>query len=88
MTRRSLQLIREGDYAVEVAVDLQDDGGEWSPTIAMDDIRKLDRVRMALRSGDRRAAARDGKLFKLVQQPDDDAVSAGFFEGEQSEMKP
>src|SRR4051794_40579706 len=47
-TRRTRELIHEGDYLAEVDVELivTDDG--WSPYLSADDARKLDEVRRAL----------------------------------------
>jgi hypothetical protein len=69
MTRRmSVELIREGKYAAEVPVELIDEGGEggWSPYLSLDDARKLDAVRAALRRGDIAAAAKFGRVFELT----------------------
>jgi hypothetical protein len=51
MTRKSKQLIHEGKYAAEVAVDLIEDDTTWSPFLSPDDARKLDAMRLALRHG-------------------------------------
>lgn len=88
MTRKAVQFIREGDYAAEVSVDLLDDGDEWAPTVGLEDIRKLDRVRAALLARDINTAAKDAKVFKLV--PQEAEISAhrnlGFGESKQSDL--
>ncbi|WP_105430650.1 hypothetical protein [Neorhizobium sp. T6_25] len=84
MTRKAAQLIREGNYAAEVFIELQDDGGEWSPTIGINDIRKLDRVRSALRSGDLDLAEQDATVFRLVPHR---ALAQGFREDDQDGFK-
>ena len=66
MTRKSTQLIHEGDYAAEVPVELIEDDTGWSPYISEQDVLKLDRVRLALRSGDIAAASREARVFKLL----------------------
>ncbi|MBO0902390.1 hypothetical protein [Jiella sonneratiae] len=66
MTRPSVHLIHEGDLAAEVLVQLEDSAGEWSPAISLQDMRKLDRVRLALRTGDIATASKDARLFRLI----------------------
>ena len=51
-TRRTRKLIREGKYAAEVPVELIEDETVWSPYLSLDDAKKLDAVRLALRAGD------------------------------------
>lgn len=86
MTRQASQLIREGEYAAEVVVELRDDGGEWSPTVSPEDIRKLDRVRRALRERDFEGAEKDARVFRLVPR-DADYLKSGFGENEQDGFK-
>jgi hypothetical protein len=66
MKRQTLELIHEGKYAAEVAVELIDQEGSWSPTLSHDDARKLEAVRLALRQGDLATAARYGRVFELT----------------------
>lgn len=86
MTRQASQLIREGEYAAEVVVELRDDGGEWSPTVSPEDIRKLDRVRRALRDRDFERAEKDSRVFRLVPR-EVDYPKIGFGENEQDGLK-
>jgi hypothetical protein len=65
MTRETVKFIHEGQYAVEVAVDLIEDETGWSPYLSLDDVKKLDAVRLALRSEDVAAAAKLGRVFKM-----------------------
>jgi hypothetical protein len=67
MIRRTIKLIREGRYAAEVPVDLIEEEGGWSPYLSLDDARKLDAVRLALRRGDVKAAAEFGNVFELTR---------------------
>ncbi|MDR6818732.1 hypothetical protein J2X76_003914 [Neorhizobium sp. 2083] len=83
MTRHASQLIREGNYVAEVDIELHEDGGEWSPTVGLDDIRKLDRVRRALRSGDLDGAGRDATVFRLVPHRGSGAPALGFHDNDQ-----
>jgi hypothetical protein len=64
-TRRTKKLIREGKYAAEIPVELIEDETTWSPYLSLDDARKLDAVRLALRAGDVAAAAKHGRVFEL-----------------------
>jgi hypothetical protein len=66
MTRKSKELIHEGKYAAEVAVDLIEDDTTWSPFLSPDDARKRDAVRLALRHGNVVEAAQYGRLFELT----------------------
>lgn len=65
MTRKSVKLVREGRYAAEVPVELIADEGDWAPYISVDDAKKLDAVRHALRVGDVAAASELGRVFEL-----------------------
>jgi hypothetical protein len=87
MTRQASQLIREGEYAAEVLVELHDDGGEWSPTVSPEDIRKLDRVRRALRDGNFELAEKDARIFRLVPR-EAGHLEVGFGEEKQDGFKP
>jgi hypothetical protein len=64
--RKSLKLIHEGEYVAEVDVELIEDDTGWSPYLSLEDAKKLDRVRQALRRRDLSAAVRDGRVFKLL----------------------
>ena len=66
MSRRTIKLVREGKYAAEVAVDVIEDDGGWSPYLSIEDATKLDAVRKALRAGDLSAAAKHGRVFELL----------------------
>ncbi len=65
MTRRLVKFIREGRYAAEITVDLIEDETGWSPYLSLDDAKKLDAVRLALRAGDIPAATKYGQVFEL-----------------------
>src|SRR2546427_2014947 len=55
--RRHTKFVREGSYAAEVDVELIEEENGWSPYLSLDDARKLDDVREALRRGDLKAAS-------------------------------
>jgi len=64
--RRHTKLIREGQYAAEVEVELTETADGWSPSLSLDDAYKLDEVRQALRRGDIQAASRLARVFSLT----------------------
>ena len=66
MTRTTTKLIHEGKYAAEVAVELIEEDGGWSPYLSVEDATKLDAVRKALRIGDLVTAAKYGRVYELT----------------------
>ena len=66
MRRKTLELVREGKYAVEVPIDLIVEEGGWSPYFSLQDVKKLEAVRLALQRGDLAEAAKYGRLFELL----------------------
>ena len=67
MTRRQKKLIHEGGYLAEIEVDVLASDDAWAPYLTVEEVRKLDLVRMAFRVGDVATAARCGKVFSLTQ---------------------
>jgi hypothetical protein len=63
--RRHTKLIHEGDYVAKVNVELMDADEGWSPYLSLDDAKKLDDVREALRKGDLKRAARLAHIYTL-----------------------
>lgn len=67
MTRKRRQWIHEGRYAAEFEITLvYDDEDPWSPFVDKEDVFKTDRIRLALRRGDIKAAAKEATVFELV----------------------
>ena len=64
--RRHTKFVREGSYAAEVDVELIEEDNGWSPYLSLDDARKLDDVREALRRDDLEAASRLARVFSLT----------------------
>ena len=66
MIRKSPKLIHEGKYATEIVVDLIYGDESWSPTMSLDDARKLEAARHALRDGNIAEASKHGRVFELL----------------------
>ncbi len=66
MTRNTTEFVRQGKYAAEVPVGLIEEEDGWSPYLSLDDARKLEAVRLALRQGDVATAAKYGRVFELL----------------------
>jgi hypothetical protein len=64
--RQHTKLIHEGDYAAKVEVELIDADDGWSPYLSLDDAKKLDDVREALRRGDLKEASRLARVYTLT----------------------
>ena len=63
--RRKTKYIHEGQFVAEVEVEIIEDDTSWSPYLSVADAKRLDQVRAALRSGDLKAAARLGRVYRL-----------------------
>ena len=61
----AIELVREGRYMAEVEVTLIETESEWSPYLSLEDAERLDEVRLALRKGDLKSAARLGRVYEL-----------------------
>ena len=66
MTKVTTKLVRAGEYAAEVEVELIDGDAGWPPYLSVRDAEKLDEVREALREGDLELAARMSRVFRLT----------------------
>ncbi len=64
--RKSIELIHEGRYAAEIEIELHYTDESWSPTMSLEDARKLEAVRLALQHGDTAEAAKYGRVFELT----------------------
>ena len=60
------KLIHEGQYAAEVDVQLIDGDDAWSPYLSLEDAKKLDEVRKALRREDLKMASQLSRVFELT----------------------
>jgi hypothetical protein len=64
-TYRKTKFIHEGQYAAEIEVDVIQDETAFSPYLSLDDARRMDFVRGALRRGDLQAAGSEAKVYVL-----------------------
>ncbi len=64
--RKHIKLVREGQFAAEVEIELIDSNEGWPPYLSLDDAYKLDEVREALRRGDIQRAQRLARVFTLM----------------------
>jgi len=60
------KLVREADYVAEVEVDLLNAPEAWGPHLSLEDARKLDAVRAALRVGDFVRASSMARVYRLM----------------------
>src|SRR3989442_10813805 len=67
--RRHTKFVREGSYAAEVDVELIEEENGWSPYLSLDDARKLDDVREALRRGGAKSGSRPRRVVRLPPTP-------------------
>lgn len=65
-TKPYRKMVHEGELAAEVSVELMETEDAWSPYLSVEDARKLDEVRDALRRGDVQSAARFARVFRLT----------------------
>ena len=63
--KRKTKYIHEGRYVAEVDVEVIRDDTSWSPYLSVADAKRLDQVRAALRSGDVKVAAAEGRVYTL-----------------------
>jgi hypothetical protein len=61
------KLVREGEFAAEVEVELEEAEGAWAPYLSVRDASRLDEVREALRAGDLgRATQLAHRVYRLT----------------------
>ena len=67
MTKRPhTKLIHEGHYVAEVDIELLEGDNAWSPYLSLDDTKKLDEIRQALRREDLKHASQLARVFELT----------------------
>jgi len=63
---KTAKLVHVGRYAAEVDIELTRNDDAWGPYLSVSDANKLDEVRIALRRGDLRGAARLARIYTLT----------------------
>ncbi|MCX7837878.1 MAG: hypothetical protein N2559_00250 [Anaerolineae bacterium] len=64
--KRQIKLVHEGEYVAEVEVELIESTEGWGPYLSVEDAKKLDEVRQALRWGDLRKASTLARVYRLT----------------------
>ena len=64
--QKSVEYIHEGHHAAEVDVTVIERDHEWAPFYSIEDVRKLEVVRAALKRGDLKAAAKLARVFEMT----------------------
>lgn len=65
-TSQTTEYIHEGRLVAEVDVILIETDSEWSPYYSIEDVRKMEAARAALRKGDVKAAAQYGRVYEMT----------------------
>ncbi len=66
MTKRyHTKFIHEGQYAAAVEIEWVESDTGWSPYLSVEDAKKLDEVREALRTGDLKKAGQLARVYQL-----------------------
>ena len=60
------KVVIEGAYAAEVEVELLEGEEGWAPYLSLDDAKRLDEVRRALRNGEIRRACQLARVYELT----------------------
>lgn len=69
-TRRQTKLVQEDEYVAEVEVQLIPSDEGWPPYLSLEDVRRLDEVRQALRDGRLADARKDARVYRLTPVTD------------------
>lgn len=64
--KQTTKMVHEGEYVAEVVVTLIESDDAWAPYLSVEDAKKLDAVRGALRRGDLKGASRVARVFRLT----------------------
>ncbi len=64
--RKTTKLIRVGEYAAEVTIQMIYTDDDWSPYLSLEDATKLDDVREALQRKDFKTAQKLARVYSLA----------------------
>ena len=65
-TKTQTKIIHEGEYMAEVEVIMTYNDDEWSPYLSIEDVEKLDTVRLALRENELETASKLAQIYRLT----------------------
>ena len=65
-TRPVIEYIHEGQLVAGIEVTLIETESEWSPGYSIEDVRKMEAAREALRRGDLKAVAKFGRVYEMT----------------------
>ena len=65
--RQQIKFLHEGNYVAQVEIELIDSNTGWSPTMSLETAYVLDDIRLALRQGDIKTAAKYATVFEMKQ---------------------
>ena len=65
-TRDTIEYIHEGRLVAEIQVTLIESDSEWSPYYSIEDVRKMEAARNALRVGDLKSATALGRVYEMT----------------------
>ena len=65
-TKTQTKNIHEGEYMAEIEVIMTYNDDEWSPYLSIEDVEKLDTVRLALRQNNLKTASKLAKVYHLT----------------------
>jgi len=63
-TKKKTKFIHSGRFVAEVDVNLQIDNHEWSPYLTVEDARKIDFIRKALKNRDLKTISGMARIFE------------------------
>ena len=66
MTHIVKRLVRAGKFVAEVTIESLPDDDAWGPYVSLADALKLERVEVALKAGDLKAAAREARVYEMT----------------------
>ncbi len=66
-TRHRTKFVHGGQYAAAVEIQMIESDTGWAPYLSLEDARKLDQVREALRAGDLKRAGQLGRVYQLTR---------------------
>jgi len=63
---RKIERIVENGFVAEIEIETEAAAGDFAPAVSLADARKLEAARRALKAGDTAAAAKFGRIFRML----------------------